>query len=331
MITADKFLAVAKVFSALLLKKKMPLAVSWNITYRCNLRCGYCGAYEKNTAELDTNNVLAVVSEFAALGTRFIKFSGGEPLLREDIGRIIEYCCGKKLSVLMNSNGILVKERIKEIRQIKEIQLSLDGEETVHDSIRGKGSFKKAVEALEVCKSNGIKMIITASLSRNNVSSVAFLIDLAQKHKVGIQFQPVDQMYSLNSPKDIRLLFSPSQTEFKSAISYIIDKKRKGNKYIRNSFSGLQHIYHWPTPRRIKCLLGLIHCHVEPDGRIFICSEFPDYYRYLKKSEGSYKETFRNLTFPFQCKECWTSDVEYCMCADFKPDSIFEMFKRLVA
>jgi MoaA/NifB/PqqE/SkfB family radical SAM enzyme len=331
MSAADKFLTGLKVLKAIVLKKKIPLAVSWNITYRCNLRCGYCGANEKNTAELDTNNVLTVIREFAALGTRFIKFSGGEALLREDIGQIIEYCRGKKLNVLMNSNGILVKDRIKEIRHIKEIQLSLDGEEAVHDSIRGKGSFKKVVEALEVCKSNGIEVNLTASLSKYNTSSVDFLIDFAQKHKVGIKFQPVDQMYSLNSSKDIRLLFSPGLIEFKNAISYIIDKKTKGNKSIRNSFSGLRHIYHWPTPRKIKCLLGLIHCHVEPDGRIFICSEFRDYYRYLVGSGGSYGEAFRNLTFPFQCKECWTSDVEYCMCADFKPDSIVEMFKRLVA
>lgn len=331
MSAAGKFLTVLKVFKAIVLKKKLPLAVSWNITYRCNLRCGYCGADGKNTEELDTKNVLSVVSEFVALGTKFIKFSGGEPLLREDIGQIIEYCCGKNLSVLMNTNGILVKDRIKEIKQIKEIQLSLDGEEGVHDSIRGNGSFRKVIEALEVCKSNGIKVIITTSLSRFNTSSVAFLMGIAEKHKVGIQFQPVDQMYSLNSPKDIRLIFSPGQTEFKKAISYIIDQKRKGNKYIENSFSGLRHIYHWPNPRKVKCLLGLIHCHLEPDGRMFICSEFPDYYRYLKGSEGSYKEAFRNLKFPFQCKECWTSDVEYCMCADFKPDSIFGMLKRLVA
>lgn len=328
---AEKFLNVLKVFNAIVLKKKIPLAVSWNITYRCNLRCGYCGAYEKNTEELDTAGVLAVIDEFAALGTKFIKFSGGEPLLREDMGQIIEYCHRSKLSVLMNSNGILVKERIKEIRHIKEIQLSLDGEEGVHDSIRGKGSFKKAIEALEVCKNNGIQVIITSSLSRYNTSSVAFLIDIAEKHKVGIQFQPVDQLYSLNSSKDINRLFSPCQDEFKKAISYIIEEKLKGNKAIKNSLSGLRHIYHWPHPREVKCLLGLIHCHVEPDGRIFICNEFPDYSRHLKTRGDSYKEAFRNLFFPAQCKECWTSDAEYCMCADFKLDSIFEMWERLVA
>ncbi|MDD5561011.1 MAG: radical SAM protein [Candidatus Omnitrophica bacterium] len=329
--SVEKVITVLKVFKAIVLKRKIPLAISWNITYKCNLRCGYCGTYEKDTKELDTKNVLAVIKEFAALGTKFIKFSGGEPLLREDLGKIIEYCRSKKFDVLLNSNGILVKDRIKEIRNIKEIQLSLDGEEGVHDSIRGNGSFKKTIEALEVCKRHGIKVIITTSLSRYNTSSVAFLIGIAKEYEVGIQFQPVDQMYSLNSSKDIRLHFSPNQEEFKNAITYIISNKIKGNKFIKNSLSGLRHIYHWPVPRKVKCLLGLIHCHVEPDGRVFICSEFPDYYRYLTGKDKNYREAFCNLAFPFQCKECWTSDVEYCMCADFKPDSILEMWGRLTA
>lgn len=320
-----------KVIYALAFKKKTPLAVSWNITYKCNLRCGYCGAYEKNTEELDTKSVLSVVSEFAGLGTRLIKFSGGEPLLREDIGEIIEFCRYKKLGVLINSNGILVKKKINEIKNIDEIQLSLDGTKDEHDFIRGAGTFDKTVEAIEICKREGIKVIITTVISRYNTSCVPYMVDLAGKYNVGIQFQPVDQMYSTNSSKDIRLLFSPSENEFKKAIAYIISIKKKGNKSIHNSISALRHIYYWPQPRKVKCLLDLIHCHIEPDGRIFICSEFPGYHEHLVKIGQSCKEAFCRLSLPYKCKECWSSDAEYCMCADFKLDSMFEMWKRFLS
>jgi MoaA/NifB/PqqE/SkfB family radical SAM enzyme len=327
---SNKLFVILKVIYALVFKKRIPLAVSWNITYKCNLRCGYCGAHEKNVEELDTKSVLSVVSEFAALGAKLIKFSGGEPLLRADIGEIIEFCRHKKLGVLINSNGTLVKKRIDELSNIEEIQLSLDGTKDVHDYIRGAGVFDKVIEAIELCKSKGVKVIITSVISRYNTSCVPFLLDLAEKYNVGIQFHPVDQIYSTNSSKDIRLLFSPIESEFKKAITYIIGKKKGGSKSIHNSVSALRHIYHWPHPRKVKCLLEMIHCHVEPDGKIFICSEFPGYQQYLVKICRSYKEAFYNLGLPYKCKECWSSDAEYCMCADLKLDSIFEMWERFL-
>lgn len=326
---SDKLSIILKVLKALVFKIKIPLAITWNITYRCNLKCGYCGAHESNPKELDTEKVLAVISEFIGLGTKFVKFSGGEPLLRDDIGEIVDYCSKQGLSILMNSNGTLVKSKINEIKKISEMQISLDGTKAVHDLIRGPGTFDKAIEAIEICKNNGINVIITTVISRYNASCIQFVVDLAEEYNIGIQFQPVEQLCSTNSSKDINLFFGLNELEYKKIIVSIIEMKKNGKKSIQNSFSGLRHIYHWPHSRKVKCLLDLIHCHIEPDGRIFICNEFRNYQRYLVKIQESYKKAFLSLSLPYRCTECWCSDSEYCMCADFKPDSIFEMYKRL--
>jgi len=96
-------------------KKRFPLAVGWNITYRCNLQCKYCGWWENRASELNTKDIIGLIKELAFLGTKFISFSGGEPLLREDLGDIIDFCKMKGIYVSINSNGTLVKEKIKNI------------------------------------------------------------------------------------------------------------------------------------------------------------------------------------------------------------------------
>ena len=320
--TSQKFL------QSIIFKKRFPLSVSWNITYRCNLQCGYCGAWEKKIEELDTKKVFAVIEEFVSMGTKFIKFSGGEPLLREDLGQIIDFCKRKNLQVFLNSNGTLIKEELKKIKGVEEIQLSLDGPPEVHDAIRGRGVHDKVIEAIKICKDNNIGVILTAVISKHNISHIPYILNIAKKYKVGMQFQPADQIFSYSDNKDINSLFSPDEKDYKKVINFLLKEKSKGNKFIYNSFSGLKHLYHWPNPRKINCLLRLLRCYIEPDGRIFVCNDFRGYQKYLVSVDVSYKESFDNLSLPYPCKECWCADIEYNMCERLKLDSLLDMWKR---
>ena len=98
-----------------ILKKKTPLAVRLQLTDRCNLRCLYCDLWKNPRDELDTTKILNLLQELKVAGTKRISLSGGEPLLREDIGDIIEFAKKLDISVSMNSNGSLVKKKISEI------------------------------------------------------------------------------------------------------------------------------------------------------------------------------------------------------------------------
>ncbi len=65
-----------KVLLARIFKRKIPLAVSFNITYRCNLQCKYCGYRERKVEELNTKEILRLIKELTALGTKFITVTG---------------------------------------------------------------------------------------------------------------------------------------------------------------------------------------------------------------------------------------------------------------
>ena len=91
-----------------------PLVVGLNVTNRCNLCCSYCyGDYSKRKSrDFTTEELLNLIKELRKMGTRAIYISGGEPLLREDIGTIIDAVKDENMFCFINSNGVLVPDKI---------------------------------------------------------------------------------------------------------------------------------------------------------------------------------------------------------------------------
>ena len=79
-----------------------------------------------------------------------IYLGGAEPFIREDLLLILEYLKSQNFSVTLATNGTLLDlEKIERLVDIgvDDIKFSIDGNEEVHDTIRGKGVFKKATQA----------------------------------------------------------------------------------------------------------------------------------------------------------------------------------------
>ena len=148
--------AACAVLKVKIFKKSVPLALSWALTFRCNQRCKYCGIWQNECEELGTKDILSSLKQFKRLGTKWISFTGGEPLLREDIGKIIKQAKENGMYVSISSNGRLVPEKINQLIGIDRIKLSLDGPPQLNDQIRGEGSFQAVEEAIKVCKKNSI-------------------------------------------------------------------------------------------------------------------------------------------------------------------------------
>ena len=115
-------------------------------------------------------------------------FTGGEPILRTDLLYILDYAgqCGFNTSLL--SNGTLISPDIAgKLREagIRDVQVSLDGTERVHDRIRGTGSFKRALLGIENLVHQGIDTYINMTLSKLNMNEIDGLVCLARD--LGIQ------------------------------------------------------------------------------------------------------------------------------------------------
>ena len=99
-------------------------------THRCNLRCLYCSSPYMKTPELTTGQWCAIVRELAGLGCRRVTILGGEPLLRRDVGDIIQAVKDHGMRCVLTSNGLLVARRLEALKPLDTLVLSLDAPTT---------------------------------------------------------------------------------------------------------------------------------------------------------------------------------------------------------
>jgi MoaA/NifB/PqqE/SkfB family radical SAM enzyme len=95
------------------------------------------------TTELTTAQWVTAIDELGALGCRRIAILGGEPLLRPDLGQLIERIRARRMSCVLTSNGTLVSKHIDRLRQLSTLVLSLDGPEPANDAQRAWGYLRR--------------------------------------------------------------------------------------------------------------------------------------------------------------------------------------------
>lgn len=104
-----------------------------SLTERCNLRCFYCmpedGIVLSEKSNLMSHEeVIAIAQQFVQLGVKKIRLTGGEPLLKKNIEKIIEELSQLPISLGITTNGILLEKYIDLFNKcgVKDINISLD-------------------------------------------------------------------------------------------------------------------------------------------------------------------------------------------------------------
>lgn len=156
-------------------------ACHWEITKRCNLSCLHCISSIGSRRELDKKSALKVIDILKNLGCKEIYFTGGEPLVRQDIFSILRKVKENKMKVGLLSNGTLINSsNIKQIKNyVDEIGISLDGASPqINDKIRGKGTFQKILKAVSVIKKNKIPLTLYITINKINLDDFENILKL---------------------------------------------------------------------------------------------------------------------------------------------------------
>ncbi|MEW6076599.1 MAG: radical SAM protein [Thermodesulfobacteriota bacterium] len=319
--------AAAAVAQAKLLKRNRPLVVGWAITHQCNRKCAYCAIWQRPRQDLPTATVFRIVDELAASGTLRISFTGGEPLLREDMGDIIRYVREKGIETRLNSNGSLVKEKIDNLRGLDMLLLSLEGPEAIHDAIRGPGSFQEVREAMRAARGQGVPVGLATVLASTNLDAVEFVLDGARDAGCRVMFQPATRLrLGGRAPNEL----APPVGPYREVITGLIARKNAGDPAIANSLTGLRHLIRWPDPVRMACASGRISCRIEPDGQVLHCSRGAAGATPGNCAEASFREAFERLG-PMACDDCWCAGrVELNLAFSFSVPTILNQLKTLV-
>ncbi len=291
-------------FRAVICGQRVPLLVSWNITYRCNLACRYCGLHRDSPAEAGTQEVLAMVGTLARLGAQAVGFSGGEPLVRRDLPTVVAACRDHGLAVSIQTNGLLLRRTLPRLDGLREVRVSLDGPREVQEALRGPGSYDAALDAIRACQERGIPVLATAVMTGPSLARLGEFLDLAADLGVGVLFQPVDARFA-GSLSGCDSLW-PTPAAFRRAVDLLVAEKARGSSVVANSLPGLRYLRGWPEPDPLPCRVSRLMCTVDADGRVFVCDMYPGYERHLVRVDGDLGSVLRRLDLPAQCPRCIT-------------------------
>lgn len=280
------FLFFAKLVWLKVTGKTAPLTVIFNVTNSCNLRCKHCYAsyYTRDCQhEMTTAQIKKIIDGLKKIGCLRINFCGGEPLLRSDIGQLIDYADSQGISVDLTSNGVLVPAKIKEIKNIKCLTISLDGKPKNHDILRGKGSAAKALEAIKVAKNYGIEVRVNMVIHKFNLKDLDYMINLAKK--IGFKLHIALAINNIFGKREVDI--KPNDQQFRKVLQYIIKAKKKGAP-IFFSQAAYQSVLQWPdfevegvinapAPQGMPpCPAGRIFGLIDADGRFWACPHLID-------------------------------------------------------
>jgi len=171
-------------------KDKKPVVV-WNMTRRCNLKCVHCYAQAVDPDgqdEISTAQAKTIIKDLADYGAPVMLFSGGEPLVRQDLPELASFATANGMRAVISTNGTLItKDKARELKQIglSYVGISLDGGEEIHDKFRKvPGSFKKALQGVENCQAEGLKVGLRFTINKRNQGEIPTLFQIVEDLEV---------------------------------------------------------------------------------------------------------------------------------------------------
>src|SRR3989338_8694550 len=328
-------------------KQKIPFQVNIHLNDVCNLRCKYCYIdFDNASKDMPLPALKKILKDARSLGAERISLEGGEPLLRKDIGEIVDAISSLGMASNINTNGYVLPHRIQQLKNLDLLSVSLDGDQTIHDQLRGKGSFQKAINAIDLAKKHNIKVHVLSVLTKVNRSSIDFMLNLAKEK--GVQFVPNTLFFNVHEKYrdyEKEKEYIMTDEENRELFKMLLSKKKKGAPIVWSSQT-LKYLMTWPksyneksnmlkgevpfsnTWKPVKCTAGNHFCVIQTNGNLYTCDPLLGHGPHLNCFELGFKEAYRRLSIG-DCVAC-TSAVctEYHHLFGLKVPVVWNLMKH---
>ena len=171
------------------MKKNCPKIVCWRITSKCNRGCPFC--FRPNLQDLNTKKVYKIIDNLANYGVEGIGVTGGEPLLRKDIIKILKHIWERGIKICLATNADLYSKYQRFINKyVSAIGIPIEGAtKETHDPIRGKDNFRNVTRAIkDIYKKNKLQMYFSTVLIKNNIEELANIESLLAEYQTRISY-----------------------------------------------------------------------------------------------------------------------------------------------
>lgn len=286
------------------------------VTLNCNARCLMCDIWKESSR----NEAKPEFYKRLPSSLREINITGGEPFLREDlleIIRVIKESC-PRARLLISTNGFLT-EKIKKVVSLIikidpkiAIRVSIDGEEKLHDRLRGvKGAYKKAMATLRSLRKTVKDLGIGFTLLEENKDELLAVFNYCKREHLDFSLSLVSSS-SIYFGRGKEKLRPYKKAKIKKIFDTLINSQYSSispKDWFRAWFSQSLYEFLITKKRRFICEGGKDFFYLDPYGRVYICQLKPWLIGDLKQK--TFKELFDSKTADKRrksaenCNACW--------------------------
>jgi MoaA/NifB/PqqE/SkfB family radical SAM enzyme len=284
---------------AYLRARQRPVLVHFEVTMRCNARCGFCD-YWKTPASAKQDEIDSFAECARFFNPMVVTFTGGEPTLRrdlEDLVAAVDRAVRLKYVTLITHGAMLTPERASSLwgAGVHQFNISLDYLDGRHDVARGiPGLTERIMRAVPAMRERGIDNVrFNTVIKDDNLDQVMAIVERAEAMGVGVNLSVYTD--AKNGNKE-HLLRDGQFAEVDELVARLLAFKRRRRGVITNSDYYLEQI-----PRYVRgamsepCRSGMSTVHVSPTGHVRRCPDFPTDFHW---------KDFRKYE-PVNCNACY--------------------------
>lgn len=313
-------------FRNLILARHLAVVI---ITHRCNFKCLMCAPLphvSKSESEFDRDKWKSVIAQIGELGIGDIHFTGGEPLLREDLCELIRYAKDLKFNVGVTTNGSLLTKAFLEkliSAGLGSMAISIDALGKDYENIRGVPNFyAKTEEALKLLSRykirSKIKGYINFTLMRSSLPHFRAVKAVADGLNLPVAICLLDYtpyFFSRKANKECFWMKDESSEELNNFIRFLKNEKKEKPKSLIINKTGIRYIENYfydPVQPAIPCVASQTRIFINPYGKVMggclSMGSFGD----LK--ESSLKEIIRGSRLKQKEKDMFYKKCPGCSC-----------------
>ena len=256
-----------------------PVLVHFEVTMRCNARCGFCD-YWKTDPSAKATELASFADAARFFNPLMITFTGGEPLLRRDLEVLVAGVAAAvrlKYIAVITHGGMLSIERAHSLWDagLNQFNISLDYLDGRHDEARGiRGLTQKILATVARMRAEGIDGIRFNTVIKNdNLDQLMPIVRTAVELGCGVNFSCYTDSKNGNAR---HLLGNGTQAALDAAIEELLAFKRRRRGVITNSDHYLEQIPRWTRGEMHEpCQAGMSTIHINPTGHVKRCPDFP--------------------------------------------------------
>lgn len=316
---------------------KPPLWLLAELTYRCPLQCPYCSNpvdFALRQEELTTAQWISVFEQARALGAAQIGFSGGEPLVRQDLPELVKAARDLGFYTNLITSGIgLTEEKIDQLSEagLDHIQVSFQAaDEEVNNLLAGsKKAFAQKLAMARAVKAKGYPMVLNFVTHRHNIDRIDRIIELCVELEADYVELATCQFYGWAELNKDELLPTRDQLQRAEAVTRQwrerLEAERNPCKLIFVAPD-----YYDERPKACMNGWGSLFLDITPDGTALPCHsarqlpiEFPNVkehdVRHIWYDSPGFNHFRGDAWMPEPCRSCDEKEKDFggCRCQAF--------------